>query len=144
MDGGISGLLRLIGRHRGAFAYDWRTRFGVSLSVIGTEGMSLAEALLLFRELMLDPTSHVFVAVNGWQYPAPLEALAVWNLFDLTHELAWLQGGKKGQKPKPHPRPSDKRPVGVTVGRGTRIPVEEFASRWDELVAKAQARAGTH
>lgn len=27
------------------------------------------------------------------------------NLFDLMHQIAWAQGGRKGPRPKPHPRP---------------------------------------
>lgn len=27
------------------------------------------------------------------------------NLYDLQHDIAWAQGGRKGRKPKPYPRP---------------------------------------
>jgi hypothetical protein len=94
----------LIDAHRGAFEYDWRTRFGQSLRVVG-RSMAWGEALRLTSELARDPGSRVGAALAGWDYPVSQEALVVMNLFDLTHQIAWAQGGGKGSRPKPHPRP---------------------------------------
>lgn len=67
--------------------------------------MSWGEAIRQTERLSNDPSSQVGAALAGWEYPASYEALAVMNLFDLMHQIAWAQGGKKGMRPKPHPRP---------------------------------------
>ena len=41
----------------------------------------------------------------GWDYPASRELLAAMDLYDLQHHVAWAQGGGKGRKPDPYPRP---------------------------------------
>lgn len=67
--------------------------------------MTWGEAVRHTNRLVNDPSSAVAVALNGWEYPVTFEAIAVMNLFDLMHEIAWAQGGGKGARPKPHPRP---------------------------------------
>jgi hypothetical protein len=67
--------------------------------------MSWGEAYRLTEQLSIDPASAVGAALAGWEHPVSREALAVMNLFDLMHMVAWGQGGRKGPKPKPHPRP---------------------------------------
>jgi hypothetical protein len=94
----------LIDAHRGAFEYDWRTRFHLPLSVVG-ESMAWGEALRHVNTLTLDPSSAVAAAVAGWDYPISREAIVQADLFDLQHQIAWAQGGGKGPKPKPYPRP---------------------------------------
>lgn len=74
-------LLDLIEEHRSAFAYDWRTRFGLSHSAIG-EAMSFGEAWMLTLELVRDPSSHVAASVNGMQFPVTREWLAVRAMVD--------------------------------------------------------------
>lgn len=102
--GGIVALADLIDAHKGAFEFDWRTRFRTPLRSVG-RSMSWGEAYRLTQQLSSDPASAVGAALAGWEHPASREALAVMNLFDLMHQVAWAQGGKKGAKPKPHPRP---------------------------------------
>jgi len=97
--GGILGLLDLIDAHRGAFEYDWRTRFHLSLEVV-PESMGWDEALRLTQQLTLDPSSHVAAAVAGWAHPVSREWAVTADLFDLQHLVA---AGKS--KPKPYPRP---------------------------------------
>lgn len=99
MDGGIAGLLELIATHRGAVEYDWRTRFNLPLSAIGTELMTFTEAARLAQGLLLDPSSHSFAALHEWDYPMSREALVQADLFDLEH------AGRTKKKPKPYPRP---------------------------------------
>lgn len=67
--------------------------------------MTWGEALRLTRILASDPSSHVAAAVNEWDRPVDSAALALMDLFDLTHQVAWATGGGKGAKPKPYPRP---------------------------------------
>jgi hypothetical protein len=75
------------------------------VSAIGTKRMSWGEALRITERLSRDPASHVGAAIADWEYPVPHEALVLMNLYDLTHQIAWAQGGGKGTRPKPHPRP---------------------------------------
>lgn len=74
------------------------------LSVVG-KSMSWGEALRLTRILTGDPESHVAAALSGWAYPVPRQALVLMDLYDLQHHVAWRQGGGKGSRPKPYPRP---------------------------------------
>lgn len=63
--------------------------------------MSWREALDLTRELMADPSSRVFAAAQGWDYPMSREALILADQFD-----AFTAANFK--HPKPYPRPKDK------------------------------------
>jgi hypothetical protein len=75
---------------------DLRQKFGV-----GLWDVSLRELVPLVRILNRDPSSWFFAAVNGWDFPTTREALTLADLFDAyshTHT-------RKGQKPKPYPRP---------------------------------------
>jgi hypothetical protein len=67
--------------------------------------MTWGEALRLVNRLVLDPSSHVAAAVSGWSEPVSREALALMDLVDLQVMFRWVDAGKKGQKPKPYPRP---------------------------------------
>lgn len=98
MDGGAFGLLGLIHRHRGAVEYDWRQRFHLGLTDIGTE-MSIFEAARLAELLLRDPSSQVSAAVQEWDYPISRETLASLDLFDLT---MMANSAPKGPRPKPH------------------------------------------
>lgn len=98
-------LLDAIDEHRAAFEYDWRTRFRLPLSAVGTKRMPWGEAWRLMELLARDPGSQVAAAFAGWEYPATRAELALMDLFDLTHHAAWARGGGKGSKPKPYPRP---------------------------------------
>ena len=100
---GILTLLALADEHRGAFEADWRTRFGLPFDV--PRSMSWGEAWRITMLLIRDPSSHVCAAVGKWRHPWTWEAMVLADLFDLTHEVAWRDGGRKGSKPKPYPRP---------------------------------------
>src|SRR5690606_36817846 len=102
--GGILGLLDLIEEHRDAFDYDWRTRFGLSTDVIGTE-MDLREAWSLTRTLISDGTSRIGAAVAGWDRPWSPEAWALADIWDL---LAQAYSKRKLQ---PYPRPNAPKPT---------------------------------
>jgi hypothetical protein len=102
--GGIRQLIELIGEHPDAFAYDWRTRFGLPLESIFDGRMSWNEAATLTRTLTADPTSRVGAALQGWQYPVSHDAVVLMDLYDLT--LAAVPKKKSDQsKLKPYPRP---------------------------------------
>lgn len=84
--------------HRGAFEYEWRARFHLPLTVVG-RSMSWGEAVRLTERLCADPSSAISAALSGWEYPATLEALALWDLYDLQHM------SKSKRKPPKYPRP---------------------------------------
>jgi hypothetical protein len=67
--------------------------------------MSWGEALRLFRVLERDPSTAVGAAVAEFDRPTSREALVLMDLYDLQVMFRWADGGKKGQKPKPYPRP---------------------------------------
>lgn len=102
--GGILALLELIDRHRGAFEYDWRTRFHLALSEVG-ESMTWGEAIRHTTTLAADPSSHICAALGEWDRPVTSIELVLMDLYDLSHRVAWRQAGGKGQRPKPYPRP---------------------------------------
>lgn len=95
--GGTLALLELIEEHRGAFEYDWRTRFQLPLSSLPV-AMGWDEALRMTLILRRDTTSQVAVAVEGWQHPISRDALAILDLYDAT--IAVNTDSKK--RPKPH------------------------------------------
>lgn len=89
-------------RHRAAFAYDWRARFGMPLA-LGPGGMPYGEAVHMVTALKADPSSHVFAALADWEYPMSVEAMIA-----ATHFDAYVQARtKKGRKAKTYPRPWD-------------------------------------
>ena len=119
--GGIVALADLLDAHRGAFEYDWRARFRLPLTVVGTRDMSWGEALRLTRVLSLDGSSQVGAAVGGWEHPAGLEARVLMDLID-SHAHANFK------KPNMYPRPwPAAKPQGVTrigdAGGRTRLEV---------------------
>lgn len=94
----------MIADHKAAFEYDWRARLSLPLNAVG-RSMSWGEALRVTERLSLDPSSHVAAAISGWDHPITFEAIVAMNQYDLDHQIAWAQGGKKGGRPKPYPRP---------------------------------------
>lgn len=93
----------MIDAHRGAFEYDWRTRFHLPLQAVGRR-MSWGEAYRLTQILVQDPSSHVAASLAGLEYPITRVDLVLRDLYDLTHAIA---AGKK--RPKPYPRPEVKK-----------------------------------
>ncbi len=93
----------MLDAHRGAFEHDWRARFRLPLTVVGTDEMSWGEALRLTQQLHSDPGTMVSAALNGWDYPVSREALALFDLYDLYANTHY-----KG--PKPYPRPWASKP----------------------------------
>lgn len=115
--GGIEALADLIRQHRGAFEYDWRTRFALPLTCVPAD-MGWDEAIRLFKILANDPTSYIAAALAKWEYPATWEAIALADLIDVQVR------SKSKRKPKPYRRPWDKRPV--VHGRGSAVSVEQW------------------
>jgi len=91
--------------HRAAFAYDWRTRFGLPLAALRDGRMTLVEANDLTQELLSDPSSHVAAAVGGLKHPFSQESFILADLFDLMQYTN--ADPKKRSSVKPYPRPFD-------------------------------------
>lgn len=119
--GGIFALLDLIEdeERRGFLEYDFRTRFQMGVDEL-PDVMGYDEAARLVRILRSDPSSALASSLEGWDFPVSREALALYDLFDLT---VMANSDPKKPKPKPHggrPFQSDRRDVkqlGKTDGR---------------------------
>jgi hypothetical protein len=101
--GGIAGLLDLIEEHPGPLAYDWRTRFGLTLADLFAGRVMWHEAWLLTEQLLTDPTSHLAAALAGWDHPATREALALADVFDLL--VAVNTDKRRRSRAERYPRP---------------------------------------
>jgi hypothetical protein len=102
--------------HPSAFAYDFRSRFGVSSFEIG-RGISYGEAYLLVAQLLKDTSSAVFAAANEWDHPFSREGLVLADLFDLT-----VQATSSKKVRTRYPRPFT--PGAKRIGRTNKSPVE--------------------
>lgn len=89
----------MIEEHRGEFEYDWRFRFQLPLSSVGTRRMSYGEAWRLTMILVGDMSSRVAAAVAGWDGPIDRIDATLRDLFDLQHQ------SKASKKVKAYPRP---------------------------------------
>lgn len=96
--GGIAALADLLDAHRGAFEHDWRARFSLPLTAIGTRRMEWGEAIRLMQALALDSSTMVAAALAGWDYPVSAEALVLMNVHDIL-------AGAYLKKPEFWPRP---------------------------------------
>lgn len=114
-------LADLIDAHRGAFEYDWRTRFNQErgLSIVGTHRMSWGEAYRLTEILAADPGARVASALAGWEHPASRDLMALMDLFDSS------EAARAGRKAKPYPRPWVKRKTRF----GSGFPLDELKAK---------------
>lgn len=97
--GGILRLREIIEEHTSELAYDFRTRFNVSIFDIG-EKITWLEAIYLISILIRDTSSWTQSAMSEWKYPVSREWIVAAHTFDL---FANVNSGKK--KPKPYPAP---------------------------------------
>jgi hypothetical protein len=107
--GGIIRLRELISEHTAEFTYDFRHRFNLSLSDIGTR-ITWREAAMLTSILLRDPSSWTQAARNEWQYPVSQEWVMARHTYDLIAQANF-------KKPKPFPTPwpdPDKQKLGST------------------------------
>lgn len=117
--GGYLTLATLVEAYEPAFVYDWRTRFGLSLTALVTGELSLAEAWLLTCELLHDPGSRVYAAIAGWPHAWSREAFLLADLIDLI--AAVHTDPKRRSRLAPYPRPTDasSKPERPTWGQTT-------------------------
>lgn len=95
--GGILWLLELIEEHPAEFAYDFRSRFNLSIDDIGFS-VSYREALLLTSVLLRETDSWLQAAYNEWQFPASKEWIMLVQQFD-----AFVAANSKNPKPTQMP-----------------------------------------
>lgn len=114
--GGSLRLLELIEEHPAEFAYDWRTRFGLSVEDIGTT-VSYREACLLTTILLRDPSSWVQAVESKWKFPVSREWIVGAHTYDLLARV------NSKNKPKPYPNPFPTRDE-VRVGKTTKTRAE--------------------
>ncbi len=107
----MKAFLGLVGRHPGAFSYDWRTRFGLPLSAVFDGRMSFREAWMLTQELIVDPSSRVFVAVAETKHPWTREAFILADLVDITRYANTPKKRHRSMKPYDRPIESPNRDV---------------------------------
>ena len=112
--GGIFKLRELIEEHPAELAYDFRSRFALSIESIG-ESVTYKEAILLVSILLRDPASWTQAAWSGWYYPVTRE----WIVASHTYELLSSVNSGKGKKPKPYPNPFPSRDS-VRTGKTSR------------------------
>ena len=67
--GGSAALLEFVDEHERALTYDFRARFGLSLSAIGAE-VSYGEAIALVQGLRCETGSHLAADLNGYDWVA--------------------------------------------------------------------------
>lgn len=88
----------MIDAHRGAFEYDWRTRFHLPLTAVG-KSMTWGEAYRLTQALSTDPASAVAASLADWEHPVSRESLILMDVFDSS------EASRAGRKAKRYPRP---------------------------------------
>jgi len=120
--GGICRVRELIADHAPEAAYDFRTRFNISIFEIG-KTISWLETILLVAVLMRDTSSWLHTAHAKWDYPVSREWIAQAHTFDLLAAI----NSKKKAKPYPAPWPD---PNLSKIGSGTKN------SRARELLAR--------
>lgn len=126
--GGILKLRELISEHPSEFAYDFRTRFNLSIFDVGY-GLSFGEAVLLVAALLRDPTSWLQAATNDWKAPASPE----WQLLARLVDVQTMSKSKNKVKPveRPWPDKSVSR-----IGGTTEIPQDRLRSVLDAMRSK--------
>lgn len=120
--GGILGLLDLIEERRAQLEYDWRTRFALPLTVVGSDAMTYGEAWRLVGILAGDPTSQLSASAAGWDHPWSHEAALLADLWDLT--VAANTSGKSRREPYPRPWPTTGTATRTRGDAGGRSPDE--------------------
>ena len=111
-------------------AYDFRSRFGISVDEIGAS-VSYLETIYLTAILMRDPSSWLSSAKQGWKHPASREWIVVQDLYNLTMAI----NSSKKQKLHTYPTPWEKS-KGRKVGNTGERSQEEILARLEKMNPK--------
>ncbi len=109
--GGIVRVLEIIEDHKAAFVYDFRNRFRLGLSDLGTK-VPWSEVVYMVAVLLRDPSSWLQTSVAGWHHPITYEWPILASIYDLHAQV------NSKRKPKPYPRPW---PKGASASRRGRV-----------------------
>ena len=128
-------LVVLAREHPRALNYDLM-KVGHRLRDLDDPGARLTMGDLLDLASYADPSMAIYRVLNpDWEWDLTNQLLAY--LIDHEQMVAWLEGGKKGPRPKPIPRPgvSDKREKKYqTAKRSTRAEIDAYlASRMKSM-----------
>lgn len=96
--GGICKLLEIIEEQPAELAYDFRTKFQLSIFDIGGS-VTWLEAVLLTNVLLRETDSWTQAVKSDWKYPVSREWIVQAHTFDIHAKV-----NSKG-KPKPYPAP---------------------------------------
>lgn len=91
-------VLELLQDHPRELAYDFRSKFHLSIQDIGG-AVSLYEAALLIGMLLQQTDSWLQAALSDWKHPVSREWLVLAHTYDL------LAAVNSKNKPKPYPTP---------------------------------------
>lgn len=111
--GGYEGLCELAESYPDEFAWELH-KLGIKVEAIGDDetyseeqrAQAVDHVLVdrLLRVVTRDPSSHLYAAMHGWDFPASREWLQNADLFDALNALLHVEAQVK-RKPKPYPRP---------------------------------------
>ena len=131
--GGIAGLGELLARHGAPVEADLARYYGVHLGDLGTADLSWRRLRVLLAHL--PPDSATAQAIHGpaaaW---SPTEHLLA-SVVDRLGLLLWANGGGKGAKPDPVPRPGSAEAARLKARR-TRLTPDQLADRLVEQRAR--------
>lgn len=104
VDGGILGLLDLLAEHRGAIDYDCLT-LGLDINDLGTDRFpwSRLRAIVVYAS----ETSALARSVHGSRASWSTTNHLLASVLDALNVANWQRTGRKGNRPKPTPRPGD-------------------------------------
>jgi hypothetical protein len=94
--GGSAALLAFVAEHERALTYDFRHRFQMPLSDIGSR-IPFGEAIFLVEGLMREPSSHLAMTLRGWEWAAGFDDVALITLAE------WYTNAHRDTKAAPDP-----------------------------------------
>lgn len=97
--GGILKLREIIAEHTSEIAYDFRTRFNLSIFDAGDK-FTWLEAVHLTAILVRDLSSWTQSSIAKWDYPVSREWIVAAHTYDLIAAV-----NSRKSKPKPYPAP---------------------------------------
>ncbi|MCS5487371.1 hypothetical protein NY588_09555 [Curtobacterium flaccumfaciens pv. beticola] len=111
--GGIQGLRELAESYPDELVWELH-KLGLDVDDIGDDEDSTAEQIAkavdhvkvdrLLRVATRDPSSVLYAAQHGWDFPVTREWIATADLYDAVNQLIQVTAQSK-RKPKPYPRP---------------------------------------
>jgi len=89
---------------------DFRSIYGVSWDLLGSDALPYREAVFLCRELFDNPSSRLGTRKSGWKHPVSFEWMVLAELIDLTARV----NSKRHTKAFPRPWGRNEQKIGRT------------------------------